>query len=469
MFNPIRFIEPIANSNSSSLHALIAPGSKLPLYPRGYSFFNRGDPHKVVASDKHVKMKFINGLVNGAGSSDLILGFIAKYPKWKYNVEASVDHQSRINCPKRGFYDIDYVELILQFFDVILRDDIDLMISGDEYITRDEVKKLKPHPMNELYSFLGNSDLRAVRHSQYGWSLYNTRYCDYTPVKMVLQMREGAEVLPSSCDMKITHYCEHSCKWCYQNCNQRPRGDHNGAPIERIMEFANQNYNIMEYALGGGDPLTHPKFKEIVTYLHKNGRLVNFTTRGVSGIKDLLDVPFDAIATSADDLSEMTWKAGALKMFRSFKNYGVSAHVHLITWPHIVKDIVDNISEVEDVLSDTGCKLVLLAPKMGTNPYAKKFWKQSLRKSGGRERYDDNMIKMLNEWRLAINTAVDTPIMRCYKDHIDFDPMYHFTTEGDMSIYYDAVEDKVYNSSYELVPFEYTEKQKKTMLDWRWA
>jgi hypothetical protein len=469
MFNPIKFIEPIANSNSSSLHTLIAPGSNLPQYPRGSMFFSRGEPRKILSNDKHMKMKFINGLVNCSGSADLVIAFIAKYPKWKYMPDVTVDHDSQIRCPKKSYCDIDYAEFVLQFFDIILRDDIDVMIAGDEYITDKEVKGLNPHPMNELYTFMKCDNTRVVRHSAYGWVLYRTQYSDYDPVKMVVQMRESAEIFPSACDMKITNYCTNRCKWCYQNSDKCKWDEHEGAPLERMKEFVERNSNIVEYALGGGDPTGHPKFRELVQFIHNSGRLVNFTTRDLHQLGELMDVPFDAVATSADSIDELIDRAGSLHMFNIMASYRLTKNVHLIAWPHIVSEIAKDSDRVHDALSRTECNLVLLAPKLGTNPAAKSYWKSSLRKAGGRAVYDRNMVNVLtgNKWLMRC-TAVDTPIMREYKKHINFNEMYHFTTEGDMSIYYDAVNDRMYNSSYELVPFSYTKKQQKILQEMRW-
>jgi hypothetical protein len=121
----------------------------------------------------------------------------------------------------------------------------------------------------------------------------------------------------------------------------------------------------------------------------------------------------------------------------------------MIAWPCDMVELQQNLEHVEGSLG-WDLKLVLLAPKLNTNPKAEEYYKKSLRKAGGKKVYEEAMVKILNDRGICYNLAVDTPIMRDYKDKINFDPKYHFSVEGEFSMYHDAITGKSYNSSYEL-------------------
>jgi len=430
--NPIHFISRIANCNSSSSHAMVKAGVKLPIYT-------------MKLADKNAKMCYLNAQVNGAGSVELVMAFINKYPNWKYDTTSMVDHQSQIHCPRHHYYKSDATELVLQFFDLVMGDDVDVIIAGDEYT--DTVGERKDiHPIHEAFSILTNHDMLCVRHSDYGWVLFadvSSPYV-YDQTKYVLKMRPDAVTLPYTCDIKITNYCTNGCEFCYQNSHRR--GEH--ATLESIKKFVTNHPYIIEYAIGGGEPTKHPQFDEIIDLLRSNGKRANFTTREKRYFRDNEIPNFTGVALSAENTFDVIKCAGILSTVH-VEIREIAKHIHLIAWPH---DMIELSQNMETVNSHMGynSRLVLLAPKLATNPKAKAYWKNSLRKAGGRAAYDAAMIKILNNEDISHCLAVDTPIMREYKDRIDYDPMYHFTVEGEFSMYHDAITGKSYNSSYEL-------------------
>ena len=441
MHNPVHFISRIANCNSSSSHALVEPEASVPLH-RDMTYFGRCEATKVV--DKKAKMAYLNAQVNGAGSEVLIRAFMQKFPKWKYNPSSEIDHQSQLRCPKDAYYAQDRPEIILQLFDLILQDDVEILVVGDEY-PETVPSKVKVHPLQQVFYALTEHDMLVNQHSDYGWVLYGDMDAGGDERKFVLKMRPDAETFPYTCDMKITEMCWHECAWCYQNSNHR--GAH--AKFEDVVRFVEEHPHIIEYALGGGEPTLHPDFDRIVKFLRSRGKRANFTTRNFEYFhKHVAHPNFTGVALSAKSWWAVIYCSGVLStLAQETKN--VARHIHLIAWPDDMVELLKNIDDVSSAIAWRS-RLVLLAPKLKTNPKAKAYWEKSLKKAGGRKIYDETMAKILGHTMLRFSLSVDTPLMRDYKEFIDFDPMYHFETEGEFSMYHDAITGKSYKSSYEL-------------------
>lgn len=88
--------------------------------------------------------------------------------------------------------------------------------------------------------------------------------------------------IPELADISISNYCTKGCNFCYKN----------STPLGRIMSVADYCYvldemchpkygNVFQVALGGGEPLEHPNFKEIITETLRRNIVPNFTTNGI--------------------------------------------------------------------------------------------------------------------------------------------------------------------------------------------
>ena len=76
---------------------------------------------------------------------------------------------------------------------------------------------------------------------------------------------------PESMDIKITDYCEMNCPYCHEKSNvEGKHGDLN-------MEFIDTLPSGIELAIGGGDPLSHPKLSEFLNKLRNKNIFPNIT------------------------------------------------------------------------------------------------------------------------------------------------------------------------------------------------
>ncbi len=117
-------------------------------------------------------------------------------------------------------------------------------------------------------------------------SLYNNGnyqvklYEDGTKVKLTRDDYFDAE-FPDSIDIKITDNCDMLCPMCHEKSS--PQGKH----AEIDYSLLNTLHKGTELAIGGGNPLTHPKLRELLRYLKKRGIIANLTVHETHLLKDM--------------------------------------------------------------------------------------------------------------------------------------------------------------------------------------
>lgn len=86
---------------------------------------------------------------------------------------------------------------------------------------------------------------------------------------------------PELADVSISNYCTENCDYCYRS------SDVNGSFISLedyeliLKELSSSKYgSVFQIALGGGEPLLHPNFEEILKLTHQYGIIPNYTTNG---------------------------------------------------------------------------------------------------------------------------------------------------------------------------------------------
>lgn len=87
---------------------------------------------------------------------------------------------------------------------------------------------------------------------------------------------------PELADISISNHCTKGCEFCYKDSTDN----------KEFMSLEQYEYvlsclqserwgNVFQVALGGGEPLEHPDFIEIINKTNKRGIAANFTTNGI--------------------------------------------------------------------------------------------------------------------------------------------------------------------------------------------
>lgn len=106
---------------------------------------------------------------------------------------------------------------------------------------------------------------------------------DLKPDGTRIDIGEGLYDYPLSLDLKITNYCETGCPWCHESSG--PWGKH--ADLELLLKKLDGLLKNTEIAIGGGNPLSHPKLGKIIDGLNDFGYITNMTIRDKDITEDL--------------------------------------------------------------------------------------------------------------------------------------------------------------------------------------
>ena len=240
---------------------------------------------------------------------------------------------------------------------------------------------------------------------------------------------------PESIDLKITSYCDRECPWCYESASRQGRH----APLDRIVEFFEKiKGQVMEVAIGGGEPTLHPDFHWIVRAAKERGIVPNFTTRSISWLSD--PVICKAIGECVGGIGFSVCTEEDLRMARELvSELGKRGDPDELRRVDVIWHVVEGITPSRIVRElPYGPLLILGYKRMGRG---KTF--QPLP-----EKWDEKSVK---GWGLARYVAFDTVFVKEHewtKRLAAENPYYWAGDDGEFTIAVDLVENRVGRASY---------------------
>jgi hypothetical protein len=290
------------------------------------------------------------------------------------------------------------------------------------------------------FPYLG-STVWAKKQNDGWWTLFSRQYGD----KVTFNFNKNAPPLlkartPDLVDLKITDYCETGCAYCYQGSTKK--GKH--AKLDTVLNFvaAFSELEVLEVAIGGGEPTKHPHLVEILEAISKSFMVPNFSTKSLDWMND------PAIVCAVDKyVGKVGFSCSSYEDLRALiyhvdkSGLGVekiSVHYVIGSCP------MEELRKILYLLAYTGFDLLLLG------------YKETGRGSNFTP-YDNSDI--WNELtRHVLTIGIDTCAAKKYTEEIKklkvLEYMYN-SEEGKFSMYVDAVESKVSKSSYEPNPEDY--------------
>jgi hypothetical protein len=161
---------------------------------------------------------------------------------------------------------------------------------------------------------------------------------------------------PLLVDLKITDYCSHGCKFCYQGSTKE--GKH--ASLERINTLLQHlaAMEVFEVAIGGGEPTQHPDFLEILQNAYDVGLQPNFTTFDVSWVESnvLLAKKVKEVRSSFA-VSNPNLATAAKLIILKQEGYNVAAQ---FIWGLMR---LEDVERIKDLLIDSGVPITFLGYK----------------------------------------------------------------------------------------------------------
>jgi radical SAM protein with 4Fe4S-binding SPASM domain len=140
---------------------------------------------------------------------------------------------------------------------------------------------------------------------------------------------------PEIADISISNYCTNGCEHCYRSSDEN--GDFMSVEDYRYVlnELSSTNYGkVFQVALGGGEPLLHPEFNNILQITREEfGIIPNYTTCGRFFYRENLDATrkyCGAVAISWDPHRESLSLEELSTLGSSLLNEKIRTNIHYV-------------------------------------------------------------------------------------------------------------------------------------------
>lgn len=179
--------------------------------------------------------------------------------------------------------------------------------------------------------------------------------------------KEAFSPSPETIDIAITDHCAMGCTYCYMDSTAKKKH----AP-ENLVEAVINAFDVRPYqvALGGGEPVTHPRFPEILRAARGLGVVPNYTTSGYVIRDEVIDATNEVcggVSLTFHAFKGIDWFVETYKKLRT--RLKTALNVHVIA----DKDVANNLELLLSRASELGpLSIILLAyyPKVGRGSYA---------------------------------------------------------------------------------------------------
>lgn len=390
---------------------------------------------------------------------------IADWCKTSINESAYIDHQSLMGLPvdrlrlgnysRDGSYQISH-EFFKELYDYYMRSDLSISGGNDNDYDGTYYENRQPHkvPTETI------NDNWVCRKDGDWWVIMNR----YSGVKIRLSFKDNPEpkkytksTLPELYDLKLTDWCQFGCQYCYQGSTK----DGKHAEWDHIHNYVNAmgDQGLLELAIGGGEPTSHPHFSDLLRLCRQNGIIANFTTRSMEWFrnKEAVELVNDSVgrfAYSVDSASQMFKIATLLTESGVDLDGEYKGHSPIRLSFQYVMGVGSSI-QFRDILAAAGilkCDLTLLGFK-------------TTGRGGSYKKKDDSywldMVRKHKETYYGARIGIDTTLAQQYEKELLEDENLKTlitTKEGTFSMYIDAVANKAGPSSYceesEYIPIE---------------
>ncbi len=441
-------------TNSSSSHSIIFIRNQNNIeYEEPYDEFSYGHENFTLLTSDDKKTYLICNLIGnlkiGHPEIEHILIKIFKRPDIFDNISSvGVDHESLLEFPLNYNGNAINFQFFTELCDYISNENDIIILGGSDQddghpvITNDDGNNVEHLGFPYFSSKYQNTICRKDEKYDF-WTIFQRN----TGNKLRFSFNEGYEInkstVPELIDMKITDHCDFNCDFCYQNSTN----NNNHADFNKIKEvISNLNeLEVLEVALGGGDPVSHPQFFDILKEFNKKNIIVNFSTRNVNFIIDnfkLLKDLCGSIGLSISNLDELQVYHKiiddcGLKIFE-LNNITIQytmGSTNIDEFNLIMKELID--VNYFSTLLLLGYKDIGRGKTFNKHNYDK--WLDVVNRYIENDKYN------------SLNLSIDTCLLDDFQNLIEkqFNSLLFTPTEGKFSMYIDLVDDKIAKSSFD--------------------
>lgn len=366
-------------------------------------------------------------------------------------LKGHIDHQSYIDLPFDKFKQINF-DFVKQIFNLILKNNFAIFGGNDNG------GDLEDHPYHGLIkkSKVSIQVEKIMNLIGYGGNVFV--YDDLNNDFVVQSKTSGNKVrfsfkdkskettkskFPELIDLKITSYCAFGCKFCYMSSTK----DGKHADYEYLKNVVDVLFNsdVLEIAIGGGEPTTYPYFASLLRYIKSKNMLVGFTTKNYDlpdhkNIKDILHNTH-SIAFSCQTEQEVQKVHNTYEKLVNNRNSYIGG-----SFPEFYIQVIPELFSTENFK-----KIVAKCQE-----YRFKLTLLGYKDFGFGKTYSPKNLNMSSEWidvikNSRITAGVDSIIVKKWKDKLiekGCDKLMLVGEEGKFSCYIDGVEGKIAKSSF---------------------
>lgn len=134
---------------------------------------------------------------------------------------------------------------------------------------------------------------------------------------------------PELVDISISNHCSKGCSFCYRNStknNSFMTIDEYSFVLDSLQHP--KWGNVFQVAIGGGEPLEHPNFIDIINATYARSIVPNFTTNGDlinETIAKEISSKVGAVAISCQDITDLD-----IEKVRILSDFGIKTNIHFL-------------------------------------------------------------------------------------------------------------------------------------------
>jgi radical SAM protein with 4Fe4S-binding SPASM domain len=145
---------------------------------------------------------------------------------------------------------------------------------------------------------------------------------------------------PELADISISNHCSKGCSFCYKNstANDSFMNVEDYAFVLNAMQHS-QWGNVFQVAIGGGEPLEHPNFIEIINVTRSFNIIPNFTTNGKlleDNLAEKIASSIGALAISCQDMNQLN-----LEKIFILSKFRIKTNIHFLLNSQTITQAID--------------------------------------------------------------------------------------------------------------------------------
>lgn len=220
---------------------------------------------------------------------------------------------------------------------------------------------------------------------------------------------------PELADISISNHCTKGCEFCYKDSK-----NNNSFMSLEDYEFVLSSLtdekwgSVFQVALGGGEPLEHPDFIEIINITNSRGIVANFTTNGMHINKEVaskIKNKVGAVAISISKAEEIN-----VDKIKILTDEGIKTNIHFVLDNESISDAIDILSGKYDYLLEKVNGVIFLTYK----PKGRANLEKCLRVDENFNKFIDLIDNNISKVRIGFDACFVPMLMKNTEVEVDY-------------------------------------------------